>query len=82
MKADVLALIDTYTTAMQWAAWISIASALFLTGFAVWVVALIVRRIFASLTRANRLIDGLNDAGVAAGYARLEDAIREESQQS
>ncbi|MGW8679577.1 hypothetical protein ACWGNN_00660 [Streptomyces sp. NPDC055817] len=82
MKADVLALIDTYATAMQWVVWIWIGAALFLTGLAAWVVSLIACRIFASLTRANRLIDGLNDAGVAAGYARFEAAIREESQQS
>ncbi|MFB7707967.1 hypothetical protein [Streptomyces sp. NPDC056105] len=66
MKADVLAVIDIYATAMQWMTWFWIGAAILITALAGVAVILIGRRVFDSFARAIRVIDD----------------IREESQQS
>lgn len=60
MTADALALIDTYTAAMQWAIYAWYASALFLASLAAWAVIAIGRAVFDqigdSFTRAHQTI--------------------------
>lgn len=81
MKADVLAVIDIYATGMQWATWIWIASALFLTGLAAWVLIRLACRTFDAFAHANQVIADLDldtrDAELAAGLQRLGDAINQ-----
>ncbi|MFZ3592260.1 hypothetical protein [Streptomyces sp. BH104] len=67
MKDDLLAALDVYATGMQWAVWIWIASAQFLTAFGLWLTyqasRRIVSRIYASFIAAHGLVDDIQKPG-------------------
>jgi ABC-type nickel/cobalt efflux system permease component RcnA len=84
VKTDLLAAVAVWGTLAEIVTWLAIASALLLTGFAAWLVIAVARRIAASFAHANQLVAEIaahpDTPELDAGYARLDTAIREETQ--